>query len=438
MRGHVCPTLICSAAPPEDTRKPFFRARKNTGRFAVFEWDGNTAGLVKKKLKNERAPGKRLTVDSNNDIGTGTMKFQPGLFAFVFCLVLFRLGGPPADAIIFYSTGDTTYNTTAPTGDLADSGWQYQGQWGNYLGTPISPKHFITAEHVGGSAGNTFTWNGNSYTAAARYVNSDDDLAVWEIEEVFPDWALLYGATDEDGKDLAVFGRGTQRGEEVLVSGASPTDLRGWKWGTADHVQRWGVNVTAGITAGGTGVGDLIRAAFNRAAAESGQDECHLSVGDSGGGVFIQDGNGVWRLAGINYSVDSYFNTVDDCETKYNAAIFDEGGLYRIDNSCNSSFTADRPFDQPTNFYATRISAHTAWINGIILREDSRLFIEQVDNGMMIHWTGRAGHTYDVEKSTDMVNWSVVDTRTPLFDAPLKYTDTAFSGQAFYRVLDTY
>ena len=37
-------------------------------------------------------------------------------------------------------------------------------------------------------------------------------------------------------------------------------------------------------------------------------DEAHLSVGDSSGGVFIQDG-GIWKLAGINYGVEALFNT---------------------------------------------------------------------------------------------------------------------------------
>ena len=40
-------------------------------------------------------------------------------------------------------------NKSAPTGTYANSGWQYQGNWNGFLGTPISSKHFIT---VAGSA----------------------------------------------------------------------------------------------------------------------------------------------------------------------------------------------------------------------------------------------------------------------------------------------
>jgi hypothetical protein len=47
--------------------------------------------------------------------------------------------------VILMETSDPTANTTAPTGEYADSGWQYQGRWGNFLGTVISPNCFITA-----------------------------------------------------------------------------------------------------------------------------------------------------------------------------------------------------------------------------------------------------------------------------------------------------
>ena len=43
----------------------------------------------------------------------------------------------PAHAVIVLS--DAGRNTAAPTGSLANSGWQYQGQWAGFLGTPIAP-----------------------------------------------------------------------------------------------------------------------------------------------------------------------------------------------------------------------------------------------------------------------------------------------------------
>ena len=42
-----------------------------------------------------------------------------------------------AHAVILYATGDPEANTSAPTGDLVDSGWQWAGLWGSFMGTPI-------------------------------------------------------------------------------------------------------------------------------------------------------------------------------------------------------------------------------------------------------------------------------------------------------------
>src|SRR3954447_4882069 len=68
-------------------------------------------------------------------------------------------------AVILYRSA--TRNTSPPTGSLLNSGWQFEGQWGNFLGTPIAPtgatstKFFITAAHVGGAG--SFQYNGTQY-----------------------------------------------------------------------------------------------------------------------------------------------------------------------------------------------------------------------------------------------------------------------------------
>src|SRR2546423_6641044 len=73
-----------------------------------------------------------------------------------FILIWLLLAPSVGSGIIFYSTGDPAHNTTAPVGAITNSGWQYEGLWGAYLGTPIAPKYFITATHIGGAVGQPF------------------------------------------------------------------------------------------------------------------------------------------------------------------------------------------------------------------------------------------------------------------------------------------
>jgi len=65
--------------------------------------------------------------------------------------LMFWFGTGPVHAVLFYATGDPTYNTLPPGGNLTNSGWQFEGLWGGFLGTPIAPNYFIAAQHVGGS-----------------------------------------------------------------------------------------------------------------------------------------------------------------------------------------------------------------------------------------------------------------------------------------------
>src|SRR5438105_3511725 len=153
-----------------------------------------------------------------------------------------------AHAVVFYSTGDPTYNTTAPTGDLADSGWQWQGNWGSFTGTPIAPQYFLTARHTGGIVGSNLIFNSTTYSTTAFWNITGTDLRLWKIGGTFSTYAPMYDADidgAEIGQNFVVFGRGTQRGADVLVPQTTGM-VQGWQWGTADTLRRWGENkVTA-------------------------------------------------------------------------------------------------------------------------------------------------------------------------------------------------
>jgi hypothetical protein len=268
----------------------------------------------------------------------------------------------PASGMVFYSTGDANYNTTAPTGALANSGWQWMGCWGGFQGAPIDAHHFLAANHVGGNIGDLFTFQGANYTTVASFVDSASDLRIWEVHETFPAWATIYTNSDEVGRGLVVFGRGVTRGAEVrtavAIAGVPVNSLAGWQWGGIDGRLRWGQNTVAGVVAG-TPFGVQLYATFDE---NGGANECHLGTGDSSGPVFINDGT-AWKLAGVAGLVDSYFNTTNS-GSGFNACIFDARGLYYGNGSSWSLVTGTAP--KPSGFYATRVSVRTAWIGSIL------------------------------------------------------------------------
>lgn len=274
-------------------------------------------------------------------------------------LLMALLTAPSAHAILFYSTGDPAYNTNAPEGELAGSGWELQGRWRSWLGTPIAPRYFLTAEHLGGSIGDTFQFQGVTYTTSAFFDDPETDLRIWRVREEFPVYARLYTNRDEAGRDLIAFGRGTRRGGVVTVAGPGPggTEERGWYYSAQDGVMRWGQNRVETTVDGGPDVGELLQANFD---ADGGTNECHLSTGDSGGALFLNDGTG-WRLAGIHYSVDGPFY-LEQNGTGFLAALYDQGGLFYKEGTNWLAY----PRNQPGAFYSTRVSSRLNWIEQIL------------------------------------------------------------------------
>ncbi len=265
---------------------------------------------------------------------------------------------PTSNAVLFTSTGDPTYNTNAPSGAFSGSGWQYEGIWGNFLGTPIAPTFFLAAKHVGGAVGQEFTLNGFTYHTTAFFDDPDTDLRVWQVAERFVSYAPLYTKSDEAGKLCVVIGRGTDRGSAVVVNKA----INGWQWGSTNSIERWGENI---ITMASTndGIGPVLEANFDRKGVPN---ECTLSVGDSSGGMFIEDGT-TWKLAGIHFGVAGPFSLNGTTNTQFEAAMMDLRGLYFL-SAPNTwmLIPSNYPVPVPTSFSSSRVSANISWINSII------------------------------------------------------------------------
>jgi hypothetical protein len=263
----------------------------------------------------------------------------------VISLLAISLLTSQVSAVVYLETGDPTHNTTTP-GD--NSGWQYEGKFGGYLGVPIAPHFFITAKHIEGSVGMSFDFHGDAYTTVAKHEISGTDLRIWEVNHAkpFPTYAPLSSGVADVGAIATIFGRGTQRGIEVSVSG----EPKGWQSGPSDSVQRWGRNVVLSVR-NSSSYGPLLYCEFDKPGIA---DECHLSVGDSGGGMFVLE-NGLWRLAGINLAVDGPFR-YDSASGGFNATLFDAAGLEYLEDP-NWISIPEQVANVPSGFYCCRISA---------------------------------------------------------------------------------
>ena len=280
---------------------------------------------------------------------------------------------PEARAVLFVDSADPGFNTSAPTGAYENAGWQFLGYYGSFLGTAIAPQYFITAQHFGFQGTSfvqdaLFTGSGTLSYSVDMAANgglgfwdiAGSDLRIYKINETFSSYAELYQGSIA-GQEGLLTGRGGVRGDAVL-DGFNNT--LGWKHTLSDGVARWGTNQLTGTT--GSGAGTLITAAFNPSGSTP--FEAGLSSGDSGGGLFVNEG-GTWKLAGINFSVDGLFddNDVIGDGEEYSASLFDLRGLYvGSDASGWSQVPPSLPDALPSNLYFSSISANAASILSIV------------------------------------------------------------------------
>ena len=275
----------------------------------------------------------------------------PALLA---ALLLFSVVPGTLRSIVFYSTDSVTANTTTP-GD--NSGWQFQGRFNNFLGTPIASRYFLTANHLNQQVGTPFYFHGETFNTVASYGDpSGSDLRIFQVDHDFPIWSPLYIGNNEAGREIRVYGRGGQRGAPITHDGA----VIGWLPSPSGSAQRWGRNIVTAIYADDP---HYLYANFDAPGVPS---EAHFTVGDSGGGGFILE-DGLWKLASTNYAVDDVY-TEPKASSQLVAPIFDARGYYtRIAQAdLPASFvllTGEQPV--PTAFYCTRVSPSLSWIQSV-------------------------------------------------------------------------
>jgi hypothetical protein len=295
-----------------------------------------------------------------------------------FVVALWLIAGmltSPAGAVIVLGGRDATgsldgtgRNLNAAPSSLSS----YVGIWGAYLGTPIGPRYFITANHIGNAGNGSFVYpNGTpiptTYTATLAGVQND--LAIWKIADgdpAFTLWSSLYSSSTEVGNALVTIGRGTPRGTPVNTPGTMTQ--AGWNWGTADSAISWGANTVAAVgpvanAPAGFG-GDFVSFAFNN---NGNPDTGICSDGDSGGPTFVfNPTTHQYELAGINSLVDQVSTQADSSTNPQfllRAALYDSRGFYDGPNQ----IAGDSPM--PLSSYASDIYSALPFIDSIIVPE---------------------------------------------------------------------
>lgn len=269
----------------------------------------------------------------------------------------------PGRAMVFLSTGDPSFNTTAPTGSMTNCGWQWQGNWRGFTGTPIASNLFLTAKHLGGSIGDVFRLGTNQYTTVASYLDTQSDLALWQVCGTFPSFAPLATGESEVGTTCVMFGRGGNRGGAVTRTNGTLVFTMGWLWGSFDGQLRWGRNQIAGMASMGSGNARVLKIAFDKGGVAH---EACLVGGDSGGAWFIQSA-GAWRLAGISYGVDGPFRRTQTGPSFF-ACLYDMRSLWIEQSGSWQQVPATTSANVPESCYATRVADRLSWIQAIVLQ----------------------------------------------------------------------
>jgi len=262
-------------------------------------------------------------------------------------------------------------NTTAPTAAYANSGWQYAFPQGDFLGTPVGPNLFVSAAHIGPGVGNQVTWNNATYQVTRTFGIPDTDIIYAEVAETFPFWAPVYDESVDGafaGKEIAIVGRGTQRGAEVhLTTPPRPGEstLRGWENGPFDSVQSWGTNVIEGYAQEeNEDPKEYLYFDFSRISGTP--EESMVSSGDSGGPAFARGTDGIWKIVGVGTTVDGPFRTTAT-GPDIRGVMLDYGDLYIYDREKDvANFFPDTEADRPSNGYYSNITNYLSVVNPYI------------------------------------------------------------------------
>jgi len=293
-------------------------------------------------------------------------------------LVAMTATAAPARAIIVFggrdaagNPADTGSNLNPPPANLGD----YEGHFGSFLGTPVAPRYFLTASHLGDAGNGLFTYHNGTSTATTYHVTNvtpasmrGTDLALWQIAATDPAFSLyapLYAANTEKGNAAVMIGNGTARGPAINNAAGQPV---GWQWAGSVGQSTWGTSSVADVQTAaqvqapqGFG-GDFLILNFDKIGDP---DRGSFSPGDSGGATFVYNpSDHRYELAGVNSLVDGQFYLTKDGPA-ISGAIYDLRGFYYKDEHGVFQQIPDQGFPVPISSYASRVSSAFGAIYGV-------------------------------------------------------------------------
>jgi len=226
------------------------------------------------------------------------------LFAVISTLLL---AAPPASSVVI-DNGDGTGNTGAP---VDDPGWDHQGTRAGLTVIYVGNSWVLTAAHV---PFGTVTIGGMAYSPVAnsRVQIGTADLAVWQLQSA-PNLPPLPIRENQPlvGDEMLLIGHGLSRSVNTFTCGS----LTGYD--TANpQVMRWGTNEVESVGFDVPLSGFTTRSFYsefdapppgpdNRCQAGTDCPEAQVAIGDSGGAVYIDDGQ-QWELAGVMFASSSW------------------------------------------------------------------------------------------------------------------------------------
>ena len=295
------------------------------------------------------------------------LRAASGSTALAGCLVSLLMMISSARAIIIFR--DPGRQLEPPADEGMKRCWDLHGAWQGATGVIVARDWFITSAQMGSRVGGFFDWGGRAYRTTEVRTVPNSDLILYRIDGSFPDWVEFWDDScgSEVERDALLFGRGCARGAALqLGAKASP----GWLWGDSDGRLSWGQNEISHVFDAGESHGGLLVWTWDN----GGNDlEGTLGVGDCGGGLFLRDDQGHWRLAGLHFNVDP---SVDGAEIQYSlsessdpfwAAIHDARSMWK--GSLGQSLRlVEVPADRPAPMWAgaTRIAPHTVFIKSVL------------------------------------------------------------------------